>query len=222
MTDTGQKLTWIADELRGMATLLERFNEDAYNKERAARLMELAAELVATVDEEPLEDIKTGFLHQPYGRYSPIVGVDAFLLNTEGEVLLIQRKDNGTWAMPGGLSEIGHTFSETAVIELWEEAGVKGRATRLLGLFDGRLWGARFRETITNMVYLTEADDITPQPGIECLDAQFFSREKLATLELHPGHAQRIPVAWDAYLNGTTACDPADAALLDLPMFQRP
>lgn len=40
---------------------------------------------------------------------TPLVACDVFVLNESGQVLLIQRSDNGFWALPGGCHDLGET-----------------------------------------------------------------------------------------------------------------
>lgn len=141
----------------------------------------------------------------------PGISVDAFVLNEHRELLLIQRANNGNWAMPGGGAEIGDTLAEAALRELWEEAGLCGEVKRLLGVYDNRLWGTTTRVHMLNLVFRVECRDLTPSPGVECLDARFCSREALPTLTLHPGHDTRIPAWFDA-LDGDVYFDRPDAS----------
>ena len=182
-------------------------------------MMELAAKVAALVDERPLNEVKAFFEQEPWLRFSPAIGVDAFVLNDRQEVLLIQRRDNAHWALPGGHSEIGRTFAQTAVLELWEEAGLRGRAERLLGVFDARIWGTRAKVHLINMVFLVAGDDLTPKPGMEALDARFYARDCLPE-PLHPGHDARVPRCFEL-LDQPAFFDPADASTMTLPMDQR-
>lgn len=52
-----------------------------------------------------------------------------------GEVLLIERTDNGNWSMPGGAMDPGESLAGCAVRETWEETGVRVEATSVLGLW---------------------------------------------------------------------------------------
>ncbi|MCD4685117.1 MAG: NUDIX domain-containing protein [Anaerolineae bacterium] len=211
----------IADQMRGMASVGKYFAGNLYETERAHHIMALAAEIAALADDDLTPDeVRVTFEAEPWTHWSPVIGVDAAVFNPQGDILLIQRRDNAHWAMPGGLSEIGDTVAETAVKELWEEAGMRGRAVRLLGLFDARLWGSRFKGHLVNMVFEVLCDTLTPSPGVECLDAAFFAPDALP-MPLHPGHDRRVPEVFtlrerDAYF------DPADARGKSMPMFQRP
>jgi 8-oxo-dGTP pyrophosphatase MutT (NUDIX family) len=217
------RLYAIADEMRNMASMSDYFADNPYQKERAARMMELGAEIAALIDtEDAPEAIRAAFMQQPWVRISPWIGAEAFVLDDQERVLLIQRRDNGRWCLPGGLAEVGRTFSESALIELWEEAGMRGQVERVLGVFDTSRDATNPKMQGTHIVYHVTADDLTPAPGVEALDAGFFAREALDDLPLHPGHERRIPESWDALALGVTAFDPADSAEIDLSDFQRP
>lgn len=220
MDDIKQVLYLIADEMRGMAMIQKRFSQNIYEQERADRMVCLAAKLAALAENVSPSVLQTIFMQEPWNRASPLLGVDAAVFNHEREILLIQRRDNEHWAMPGGHCEIGHTIAETALRELWEEAGVQGRVVRLLGVFDGRLWGTQSRFHLIHPVFLIESDVLDPSPGIESLDARFFPRDQLPT-PLHPGHEKRIHACFEA-LDGATFFDPVDTSILELPMHQRP
>lgn len=220
MADLRQELYLVADEMRGMASLGRRFAENVYERERADRMMELAVKVAALADEGVADSIRPIFDADDWLRVSPVIGVDAAVFNADGAILLLQRKDSGLWAMPGGIAEIGQTFAESVLRELWEEAGLRGRVTRLLGVFDGRHWGSRAKMHLVHPVFLIECLDPRPVPGIEMLDARFFMPDHLP--DLHPGHDLRVPKVIELAKGAETYFDLADAETMDLPMHQRP
>jgi 8-oxo-dGTP pyrophosphatase MutT (NUDIX family) len=59
----------------------------------------------------------------------------AFVQDAEGAVLLIQRSDNGLWAMPGGTQDIGESIATAAERETLEETGYRVRVTGLIGVY---------------------------------------------------------------------------------------
>lgn len=63
------------------------------------------------------------------------VGTSAFVLNSEGKLLLQQRADNRHWAMPGGRLDPGETISDCAVREMFEETGLRVKIKRLIGVY---------------------------------------------------------------------------------------
>ncbi len=217
----------MADEMRGMATLGKFFSANVYETERAAHIMSMAAKLVALADgdisPENVAQLKVEFESENMFHVSPVNGVEAAVFNPHGEILLIQRKDNGKWALPGGIAEIGHSLPEMALRELWEEAGIRGQVTRFLAVFDAQKWSTFFKFHLIHFVFLVGCDDYTPAPGIESLDARYFGPEALPASELmHASHSRRIPVCIDMWRSGQTYFDPADSRALDMPMQQRP
>lgn len=219
MTDLKQALYLIADEMRGMATLGDRFAHNVYEVERAHRMMELAAKVAALAEDKPVEAVRAVFEQEPWERFSPAIGVEAAVFNRQGEILLIQRRDNAHWAMPGGIAEIGRTLTESALLELWEEAGLRGRVEWLLGVFDGRRWGSRSKVHLVILVYEIVCEELIPTPGLETLDARFFARDRLPS-PLHPGHNLRIPEVF-ARRDRAAFFDPAHSVGIELPVFQR-
>lgn len=219
MSDLQQGLYLIADEMRGMATIGRHFAHNVYEVERAHRIMELAAKIAALADEQPPEIVKAIFEAEPWLRVSPAIGVEAAVFNPQRELLLIQRRDNGHWCMPGGVAEIGQTFAEAVLRELWEEAGMRGAVKRLLGVMDGRLWDSRAKVHVVNLIFEIGCPDLTPKPGIEAVDARFFGQHALPQ-PLQAGHTMRVPKCFEL-LDAETYFDPAESLTTDMPVHQR-
>jgi ADP-ribose pyrophosphatase YjhB (NUDIX family) len=211
----------IADEIRGLATIEDYFADNPYVLERSENMMKIAARIAALAEDEYSEEaIIALFDKRPWHRISPAIGVDAAVFNESHEILLIRRKDNDTWAMPGGIAEIGYTLPETALKELWEEAGLRGRVTRQLGTFDGPLWGSRSPVHLINMVFQVECDELKPSAGLETTDTQFFARENLPFDNMHFNHIGRIPKVFEA-LENDCFFDPIDSYAMDFSELQR-
>jgi 8-oxo-dGTP pyrophosphatase MutT (NUDIX family) len=59
----------------------------------------------------------------------------AFVTDSAGRVLLIQRSDNGDWALPGGAHDLGERIADTAVRETREETGLDVEVTGIIGIY---------------------------------------------------------------------------------------
>lgn len=220
MANVKQTLYFIADEMRGLASLQKHFANNVYDHERAEQLMKLAARLAAVAGKEPLEDVEDVFLAEPWLRFSPAIGVDAAVFDEEDRILLIQRADTHRWALPGGLAEIGQPLPDAALRELWEEAGLRGEVKRVLGIFDGVRWLTQARVHLVHVVFQVDCEDLVPDPGIEVLQARYFSADDLPT-DMHPGHELRVPSCF-TLRTSDTYFDPADSSGTDFSSLQRP
>lgn len=184
-----EELYQIADELRSVACLGLRFAENPYDAERYERILAASARIIAVLEHRAPDEVLTRFqdnlLH-----LSPLIGAEATVFR-DGELLLIRRSDDGLWALPGGLTEVGETLAETAQRELWEETGVQGRVTKLLGIFDARLWGTRSKAHLYLAVFLVDTEDCSTTPSPEATEIKFFREDNLPSLS--PGHHLRVP-----------------------------
>jgi 8-oxo-dGTP diphosphatase len=55
---------------------------------------------------------------------SPLAGAEVAVVRDD-QILLIRREDDGVWALPGGLVEVGETLAQAAQRELWKETSVR-------------------------------------------------------------------------------------------------
>ena len=115
------------------------------------------------------------------GHVSPLNSADSMVMR-DGKLLLIQCRDSGLWAIPGGLVEVGDTLAGAAVRELREETGLLGRAIRYLGYFDSRTVKSQSWQQISHRYFLIEAQG-EPGPSDKTFEAAFFTPDALP--ELH-------------------------------------
>ena len=193
MDPTGE-MYLIADELRSIADMGLHYAENDYDRERYHRALSLSARLVAAIEKRSADDVMEEY-EGSFAHATPYVCAAAAVFR-DGRILLIRREDNGLWAMPGGVTEVGETWAQSAERELREETGVEGTARSLLGVFDAHLWGSRFKFQLYLSVWLVDiGDDQTPIAGPETTGVGFFAEDDLP--ELSPGHLLRIPVVFE-------------------------
>ena len=186
----------IADELRSIADLGLHFAQNDYDNDRYRRVRSLSARLVAAIEERPTSEVLEEY-REPVVHATPFVSAEAAVFR-EGQILLIKREDNGLWAMPGGATEVGETWAESVERELLEEAGVQGTATKLLGVFDSRLWTSRPKLQVFVSVWWVElCSEQIPVAGPETTEVGFFS--EVALPDLSPGHKRRVPTAFKLF-----------------------
>lgn len=219
-----EQLLLLADELRGNATRCAKFAVNMYDRERAEHLLGLAGRLTALTGIADADDLVARFTDQAWMRTSPMVGVSTLVRDEAGRVLLCRRRDDASWCLPGGMLEIGDSPTVGALRELWEEAGVTGEVSRLLGVFDGPTWGSRSSVHEIYMTFeVTVSDAETPVPGEEMSAAEYFAVDALPE-PLHRGQHLRIPVLLELARTGGTHHDAASTVGQNatLPKFQRP
>jgi ADP-ribose pyrophosphatase YjhB (NUDIX family) len=62
-------------------------------------------------------------------------GVVVAVCDAAGRLLMVQRRDDHGWSMPGGFCDIGENAPQTARRELLEETGLLAEPQRLLGIY---------------------------------------------------------------------------------------
>ena len=66
---------------------------------------------------------------------SVVPSASAVVTDELGRILLIKRRDNKLWALPGGRHDVGETIEHTAVREVKEETGLDVEVTALTGIY---------------------------------------------------------------------------------------
>jgi len=197
-SDIGTRIAEIADELRALATNGLHWASNEYDHARYDKVLELAAQLLSLADTRDAGEIESVF-RGDLGVRSPLTGVSAAVFNSEGKILLTRRKDNGTWCMSGGLSEVGESPSSVAVRETLEETGLEVETKRLIGVFDSRLSSSLSALHIYHLDFLCEPSGGELVLTNETVAYGYFSEEETYGLAMHGSHAHRIPYAFQAY-----------------------
>lgn len=190
--DIAQRIRLWSDELRAVANEGLMWSRDnPYNQRRFERVLRIAAELLAAQDLRDADQIERIYTDN-LSHLAAYPGGDAAIFDAGGAILLIQRKDNQLWAMPGGLLEVGESPAEGTCREALEEVGVAVEARALIGVYDSRLCGSVTSAHLYQFVFLCRPLDPSAQPRVtdETLDVGWYAEDALPALS--PGHALRV------------------------------
>lgn len=206
-TNIARQLTLWADRLRGISARGAHFAGNRYDRENYETIREIAMGMMALANGDgvaELEPLRATIFMQP----TPLAVGDGAVIDDDGRILLIQRADNGLWAMPGGLLEVGETPAAGVVREVFEETGVRVEALALAGVHDSRLCETRTRHHLYHFVFLCrpapDGHASTPSHANEVLAVDWFPGEALPH-PLSPSHAVRIPEAFRLWRGETAA-----------------
>jgi ADP-ribose pyrophosphatase YjhB (NUDIX family) len=110
----------------------------------------------------------------------------ALIRDAEGHVLFQQRSDFDWWGLPGGIVEIGETFSECVIREVREETGLQVCPQRLVGLYASPQWdicypnGDEVQQFTVAIECGVTGGQLHPD-GRESLYSQFFPVDQVPT-----------------------------------------
>lgn len=110
-------------------------------------------------------------------------GSVVLILNKKKQVLLQKRSDS-TWGLPGGLMRIGESFEETALREVKEETGLQLKSLKFLDVFSGKDYYFKIdngdeRYSITAVYMCTSYDGNIKSDDIETKALEFFDLTNL-------------------------------------------
>ncbi|WFF07302.1 NUDIX domain-containing protein [Micromonospora sp. WMMD1076] len=127
---------------------------------------------------------------------SIVVAVTVFVQDELGRVLLIQRTDNGLWALPGGAQEFGEYIAETAVRETREEAGVEVEVTSVVGIYTNPNHVVEYSDGEVrqqfSICFRGRYVSGQPTPSDESSEVRWVARDDLDDLAIHPSMRLRI------------------------------
>ncbi|MFE0529820.1 NUDIX hydrolase [Micromonospora parva] len=127
---------------------------------------------------------------------SIVVAVTVFVQDEHGRVLLIQRTDNGLWALPGGAQDFGEYIAETAVRETREEAGVEVEVTGVVGIYTNPNHVVEYSDGEVrqqfSICFRGQYLSGEPTPSEESSEVRWIARDELPNLSIHPSMQLRI------------------------------
>lgn len=135
------------------------------------------------------------------------VGSDRLILNHAGVwiensngVLLEYRKDFECWGLLGGIVELGESFREAAIREIYEETGLRAKIEGFIGIYEGynQTYPNGDEAQIVSAYFYASVDaNLVPKLSDESIDIRYFPVDMLPNMGLR----QHQHVALDA-ING--------------------
>lgn len=130
----------------------------------------------------------------------PIPGTSIIPILPDGQIVLIRRRDNGLWALPGGIVDWGEDIPNAIQRELMEETGLElVKIRRLVGVYSAPDRDPR----IHSICVVVEADvrgEMEIQDTLEVMEIQAFPLNALPKEPMSHDHSRQL----QDYINGLT------------------
>ena len=169
-------LEW-AREIQALAQTGNHYANNEFQSQRYVRLMEIAAEIVSEHSDLQISELLQLFCAQT-GYATPRVDVRGAVFS-DGKLLLVRERMDGGWTMPGGWADVGDVPSLAAEREVWEEAGFRVKARRVVGVYDANRFDPLYLFHAFKIVFLCDLIDGEATPSNETSEVAFFSLDEL-------------------------------------------
>jgi 8-oxo-dGTP pyrophosphatase MutT (NUDIX family) len=127
---------------------------------------------------------------------SVVPSASAIVTDEQGRILLIKRRDNTLWALPGGGHDIGETIEQTAVREVKEETGLDVQVTGLTGIYTNPAHVVAFTDGEVrqqfSLCFTTTLLGGQLAIDHESTDIAWTDPADIGTLDMHPSMRLRI------------------------------
>lgn len=193
-------LRWMhwAREIQALSQTGYHYAENEYQRERYQRLSDIAAEIMsdyASLELEPLTDL----FHLQKGYATPRVDVRGAVFDNGRLLMVRERMDNG-WTMPGGWADVGDVPSQAAEREVYEEAGFRVRARKVIGVYDANRTGPLEIFHAFKVVFLCDLLNGEARTSRETSEVAFFGMDEIPQpLSGERTKARHITDAFAAY-----------------------
>lgn len=127
---------------------------------------------------------------------SVVPSTTSVVINDEGRIALVLRKDNGLWALPGGGMEPGESIEGAAVREVKEETVLDVEVTGLVGVYTNPNHVMKYDDGEVrqqfSLCYTTRLLGGELRSDSESTDIAWVAPERLRELPMHPSMRLRI------------------------------
>ena len=195
-----QLLDW-AVELQALAQNGLYYGKDPFDRERYARIRDIAAEMVSLQSEIPLEKVKDLFCCET-GYQTPKIDTRAAIFQ-EDKILLVQ-ENNGTWSLPGGWVDANLSVKESAVKEVREEAGLEVSADMVIAIQDREKHNLPvYAYKVCKIFVLCTSKGGRFHPNAETKASAYFAADQLPPLATEKNTAEQVVMCFEASRSAT-------------------
>jgi len=182
-------LDW-AREIFSLSQAGLTYSGNEFDIERYKRLHEITAEMIASQTEIPKEMVLKNFSMQ-VGYVTPKIDVRGAVVQ-DNKILLIQERDNGKWAMPGGWADLGDAPASMVEREVWEESGFRVKAEKVVAVIDAnRVQPFEFYHAY-KIIFLCKILGGEPSISHETQAVDFFDQNNLPPLSEYRTNASML------------------------------
>ncbi len=195
-------LDWlqIAKEIQSLAQAGLTYSENKFDLDRYRQLRELSVKIIQEYTEAPLEKIRELFASEK-GYQTPKIDIRAVVFRS-GKILMVRESTDGLWTLPGGWADVGYSPFEVAEKEVFEEAGIQVKSSRLLAVFD------KLKHThppdlyhVYKLFILCSDSGQEVHSGMETTAVKWISRHKIPPLSLLRITNEQIEYMFEYYDN---------------------
>jgi ADP-ribose pyrophosphatase YjhB (NUDIX family) len=127
----------------------------------------------------------------------PVTGTSIIPILPDGQIVLVRRRDNGQWALPGGMVNWGQNLTTTVQRELVEETGLELiKIRRLVGIYSEPDRDPR----VHSICVVIEADvqgTMHIEDTLEISEVKAFERSAIPIGSLSHDHDQQLQDYFD-------------------------
>jgi ADP-ribose pyrophosphatase YjhB (NUDIX family) len=169
-------LEW-AREIQALAQSGYHYAQDDYQRDRCARLMEIAADMISKNSDVGFLPLAKAFSSQT-GYATPKIDVRAAVFQDQ-KLLMVRERLDGGWTLPGGWVDVGDTPSKAAERETWEESGFRVKAIKVVGVYDANRRNPLEVFHAFKIIFLCSILDGEARPSKETSEVSFFAESEI-------------------------------------------
>jgi ADP-ribose pyrophosphatase YjhB (NUDIX family) len=122
----------------------------------------------------------------------PILGTSIIPIMPDGRIVLVKRRDNGRWSLPGGMVDWGEDVPTTVKRELAEETGLElVKIRRLVGVYSAADRDPRLH-SVCVVVEAEVQGSMQTQDQFEITEVRAFTQDSLPLGKLSHDHDRQL------------------------------